>query len=422
MVLIELPVECIYQILSNLDANDIFRFLKINKSYSHLFETRYFWIFIAKLHYKKDISYIKSVRLLKNEYIKMYKSLCQHCGKRAYSKHMFYDKLICYNCETKVDMYKIINPSRAKREYGLTDSDLKVLNNKSSHCRRQKYNKMYYLLTDVINLRNIKFPDKIDYLQYIINKLYKKQLILNKKLNKERMIIERFIDLDLNFNTIRSYINQYTNNRYKYFIQKNKCSEEELFFILKDCFELYYIINYTNQPSNNFKREKFEWILLFGLLDLKHQEEREQFLNRIGNVYFEDTINKLKIRFSQNFCAFNKIKNLLSNEYDNYFISNYSSIFVYSIRCLEYKIYEHIMVESKFDVKIDDDYYRGLIENDILEDFFIYNTVYNLLVYSDVTPRTKYEYRKEAYEIYRENNDISNLNSILKSLLDRYFI
>lgn len=424
--LIDLPIECIYDILSNLTIKDTFNLLKSNKFLMSLSDTRYFWIFMNKLHYKHDLSSFNSIRLLKNTFKHHYTTLCQNCAKRAYDKHFFFDELICYRCQNTVQRYKIINPTKAKRDYALTNSDLNSIQSfteyyyyKSNFSR--KYIKTYYLLTDVIKLHKCKFPDKLDYLQFIISKLHKKQKLINQRLNKERMIIERFIDLNLNFNTIKQYINLYTQNKYKYFIQKKSCTTEELFEILKYCFQLYYIVNFTYNSYETIKPNNFKWILFFGLVDIKYYPAREKYLREIADVYFKDDIDFLNSNFQRNIDRFHNIKNLLQTEYENYFISNHSTIFVYNVECLMYKMYAYIYAETTFDLDLNTDYERNLIEDDILEDFFIYNTHYRLIMYGDNKQRSLYEYRKEAYDVYCKNSNVNVLNKILKGLLDKYF-
>ncbi len=420
-----LPIECIYNILINLNAKDTMSLLKTNKYLYSILDTRYFWIFISKLHYNQDISNFKSIRLMKQSFIHFYNTLCKNCGKRAYDTHFFYPELICYKCQNTVEQYKIINPTRAKREYSLTNSDLKAIPNfteyyyyKTTFARR--YIKTHYLLTDVIKLHKQKFPDKLDYLQFIISKLHKKQKLINQRLNKERMIIERFIDLDLNFNTIKQGINLYSQNRYKYFIQKKTSSVDELFEILKYCFQLYYIINFTYISYETIKPNSFKWILFFGLLDIKYYPERTQFLREIGEVYFKDDLDFLHSNFSRNIQRYENIKRLLQTDYENYFISNHSTIFVYNVDCLMYKMYEYIYAETTFDLDLDENYEKSLIEDDILEDFFVYNTHYRLLMYSDNKEKSIYEYRKEAYAVYARNFHSHNLNPILNGLLDKF--
>jgi hypothetical protein len=84
-------------------------------------------------------------------------------------------------------------------------------------------------------------------------------------------------------------------------------------------------------------------------------------------------------------------------------------------------MYDYIYAETTFDLDLNEEYEKSLIEDDILEDFFIYNTHYRLLMYSDNKQKSIYEYRKEAYTVYQRNFNVSGLNSVLKGLIDKYF-
>lgn len=418
-----LPIECIYNIFINMNIKDILVFIQTNKQYTSLLESRYFWIFVSKIHYNKNISSCNSVRIMKTTYINFYKTLCQNCGKRAHQKHLFYPELVCYKCQDNVEKYKIINPTKAKKEYYLTNTELSRIKSiteyyyyKSSVMRKNK--KTYYLLSDVIDLHNTKFPDKHDYLQFIINKMYSKQQVIQQRLNKERCIIERFIDLDLNYNIIKNGINSYSQNRYKYFMKKKHWTVDELDEILKYCFQLYFTLKYTNLPNDNLAPRNFKWVLFIALTELKHTVGKTEFLNNIGSIYFKDDFECIYSKFEKNMARVASIKFLLETEYDNYFITNYSSIDPYDIDRLICK-YIYRDSDDHFDEDLDKQYERTIIEEDILQDFFVYKTLYCLIMYSDARQRSVFEYRKEAYQLFLKNDD--SPNNVVKRILNKYF-
>ena len=408
-----LPNEILENIFIYCDNNSLLKLSLCNKNFNDIFNKNYIWKYKCNNIYNVEVIPKKYKNNWKTFYLYLYKNCCVNCSKITSRIHIFYNVIICSDCQKNSEKYKTINLSRAKEYYSLTEKDISVLQSKL-----QRYNGItlrLFLESEIIDIYRKKFPTKNSIICYLIKKEHQKRSNLIKKHDREMILVKEFNKLNINFNTIDiSRLNEYSSGMYNSFLRLKDINQIYIYKMTKIALEYYFLCRFS-YGNYNYNTENIENIIKMSLLDLTINNERTEFLNKVKNTFFKQYYINLYIKFSKNIEKKENIQKILEKDYDSFFVRRCILIFnaniIYSSEIYKY-IYFHKNTISNEEMKF-------IIEYDILNYFFkhmINNYNYKI--------QNNYNSRLKSIISAIESNRISieEIDSTILKCLKNYFV
>lgn len=417
-MIIHLPFEILDNVLKFLDNKSICNLQTSSAYFNDIIKTDYIWKKKCILEYNCMLK-PKKYNTYKEYYIYLYNNKCILCCKTSKRRHIFYNNIICFECQKNNIEYKTINLTRAKSYYSLTNKDIKFIPFKyTTSAIKMKL----YLEKDIIKANKNKFSNKFDELLYQLKKETNREKNLENKHKNEMIIVCKFIELNLNFNEIddtNNGLNLYTAGFYNSFLRLKSPNQETINKIVKLCLQYYFIQKYSLIYYSNNSDFDFIIILKLALLDISNSNniDKIEFLEKMRNSYFSDEIKYVYKKYNDMFKRQFKVILLLQNEYDYYFINR--ERILYTNPSLSSNIYNYIY--GFLDYTTTKELKNG-IEEDILYYFFKYHTLISLINKNYFYKENVYECRKSAILLYLDHNsNLDNLDNTVKLCLKNYF-
>ena len=301
----------IYEKISDyLNYNDIINFTSTNKLH-HQFSNNFFWK--RRLYIDFGILQLNLVKhkppFEKYKYIMNF--MCKKCLTHSSNINYFFKERVCKSCENSTSQYKTITRSDALTYYYVCKKGLENLRCKMIPSGDRFYN--IYLLSDVIKLRNKRFPTP-SLLNAHISKITNNKVLKNIQYLTKWSILKTVLEYhNIRVENYNIYIERYTGNLQKKYFRTN---DSDLFENLVNKYmELDFIYNWVSMDIYTWVHLDLDTIISKILLTNKDSENSSMINSlSIDKKYF--ILNKiLNIMASKKFITKYMRKNLLISKF-----------------------------------------------------------------------------------------------------------